>query len=128
MEWRTIPEYPKYEASSNGDIRNKRTGKIVKQFKNNKGGYLIIGIYGDGTRVTKTVHRLIASAYLPDYSNDRHVDHINRYRSDNKPSNLRMATAIQNANNRIRSVGEIEHIINLYKSGYTAEQIRESFA
>lgn len=29
-EWKTIPEYPMYEASSEGEIRNRKTGRILK--------------------------------------------------------------------------------------------------
>lgn len=29
-EWKTIPEYPMYEVSSEGEIRNRKTGRILK--------------------------------------------------------------------------------------------------
>ena len=48
-----------------------------------------------GGRNMKT-HRLIAMAFLEDYSDDLQVDHINGVHNDNRVENLRMATASQN--------------------------------
>ena len=30
MIWRTVPDYPTYEVSDQGDVRNKKTGKLLK--------------------------------------------------------------------------------------------------
>jgi len=33
-EWRTIPEFPKYEITQDGDVRNRRTGRLVNEHQN----------------------------------------------------------------------------------------------
>lgn len=47
-------------------------------------------------KVKRTVHRLIAEAFISNYSSTLHVDHINGVRTDNRLCNLRMVTQHQN--------------------------------
>jgi hypothetical protein len=75
--------------------------KVLKG-KITTGGHLQVCLYDDATDKSKykLVHRLIAQAYLPDYSEDLQVDHIDRCRTNNNISNLRMATHAENQHNR----------------------------
>jgi len=36
--WRTIPEFPKYQITPDGDIRNRRTGKLLTEVENKTTG------------------------------------------------------------------------------------------
>ncbi|MEX1476168.1 NUMOD4 domain-containing protein [Enterococcus sp. C78] len=46
--WKSIKDYCEYyEVSSHGDIRSKKTGKILKPYKNGK-GYLIVTLSKNG--------------------------------------------------------------------------------
>jgi len=36
--WRTIPEFPKYQITPDGDVRNKRTGKLLAEVENKTTG------------------------------------------------------------------------------------------
>ena len=40
-EWKDILDYENYEVSNLGNVRNKKTGRILKSY--NKGGYAVIG-------------------------------------------------------------------------------------
>lgn len=72
MEWKVIPSSNgKYEASSDGQIRNVATKKIRKPSKNSK-GYLQIS----GVGSSHLVHRLVAEAFIPNPENKPEIDHI----------------------------------------------------
>lgn len=37
-EWRTIPGFPKYQITPDGDVRNKRTGRLLAETHNQRTG------------------------------------------------------------------------------------------
>lgn len=100
-EWRPIPRFPNYEISSAGNVKNIVRNKPVLPVVNDA-GYTKLKLTND-EKVCKTVfvHRLVASAYILDYSPELTVDHINRNRSDNRVCNLRMATAKEQHTNKV---------------------------
>jgi hypothetical protein len=105
-EWRAIPSWGGYyEASDLGRIRRVRrargtkAGRILKTFVTPK-GYAIAQLTAGSIRRTVGVSRLVAEAFCPEFDPERQVDHIDGCRTDNRPSNLRMATGDQNAKNR----------------------------
>lgn len=83
-------------AYDDGSIETFRRGKTSS---NGRGfgrqrpdGYMRRWIRSGGVYI----HRVIAKAFLDDYSEDRAVDHINGDKTDNRPANLRMVTHKQN--------------------------------
>lgn len=72
--WKPIPGIEEccgsFEASSEGRVRNARTGRIHKQSDNGQ-GYLRIRI----KRRFYKVHRLVAAAFLPNPENLATVNH-----------------------------------------------------
>lgn len=118
--WKIIQDCPSFEVSDNGEVRHRKHKKIRKfSFRD---GYARVTISGRCLQV----HRVVAKAFLQDYSENQPVDHINRVRNDNRVSNLRMSTNTQNLNNKVKQVGMVEHIIELHTQGYTPDMIRAS--
>ena len=77
------------------EIRNKRTGRILKESITNN-GYYQVHLNG----MTYLKHRLIAKQFVQNPNNYPYVDHINHQRIDNHISNLRWASSSDNNKNR----------------------------
>ena len=77
------------------EIKNKRTGKILKESIKDTGYYQV---YLNGVSYLK--HRLIANQFIPNPNNYPCIDHINHQRKDNHISNLRWVSLSNNNKNR----------------------------
>jgi hypothetical protein len=101
-EYRVINENKNYEISNLGNVRTIATGLILSGHKTNK-GYCLVDLYKNNIRKNKTIHRLVAKAFIVNEHNAPNVDHINRIRSDNRIENLRWCTQSQNGMNKTKN-------------------------
>ena len=90
-KWKVIEDFPSYEVSDQGRVRNKKT-KHVRAFSNNH-GYLQVDLYPG--QKTKTVHRLVADAFLGKHPGMQ-VNHIDGNKSNNHVSNLEWCSSSEN--------------------------------
>ena len=86
-EFKKIEEFPKYEVSNLGRVRNKNTGKILKPRKSNS-GYFYVSFYKDGKEHNRFIHRLVAKTFISNPNNYPEVNHINEDKEDNCIDNL----------------------------------------
>lgn len=90
-------EYVLYENGNLLDLENCALRK--KHIQPN--GYYDYCFYMDGKRVFKSVHRLVAEAFIPNPEKKPCIDHINGDKTDNRVENLRWVTHKENINNPI---------------------------
>lgn len=103
--WKDIEGTTNYEISSNGNVRNKTTKKILKGRKS-KSGYLQVSIKFDGEEKFKNkyIHRLVAEAFIENKYNKKEVNHKDGNKLNNNLDNLEWVTSSENQKHR-HSIG-----------------------
>lgn len=81
----------KYQISNLGRVRNIRTGRILKPNKNNR-GYTQIGLPINKKPKQFLVHRLVATAFIPNPNNLPVVNHKDENPNNNRVENLEWCT------------------------------------
>lgn len=129
-EWRVIPGFEDYEASSEGRIRRShpdRYGRgegLIRRPTVSDGGYLNVTLLdASNSKRLRGVHVFVALAFHgPKPSNKHHAAHGDGNRKNNKATNLRWATAKDNYTDRALHGtllnGEMVNTVKL-----TAEQV-----
>jgi len=95
--WKSIVGFENYDVSDLGNVRNVKSGKVLKPY-NNGSNYLCVDLRGD-TRKKNRVHRLVLQAFLP-IEEDLECNHKNHITTDNRLENLEWCSHSQN--NRFR--------------------------
>lgn len=105
-EWRCIPGFEAYEASSHGRVRRSSTGYVLKA-KVAAHGYAMVGLYR-GKNVQKTVHSCVCSAFYGPRPNGLHCAHNDGNPSNNRSENLRWCTRLENeADKRLHGTNNV---------------------
>lgn len=114
-----------YEVSDEGNVRNKTTGRLLKPGRTNR-GYLFVNLCKDGISKFKTIHRLVALAFLPNPNNYQQINHKDKNRSNNNVDNLEWCTNQYNVDYSIsKPVNQYAldgRLLNTYKSTSEAER------
>ena len=132
--WKDIEGFPNYQVSNHGRVKNKKTGKILKPYKTNR-GYLTVGFWVNGKKKRLLVHRLVAAAFIPNTENLPEVNHANGCKTDNNVANLEWSTGSQNIIHAYQtgirktklSKEQVIEIRKLIKQGLTHRQIGSIF-
>ena len=100
-EYKGIQDYENYEVSNLGNVRNKKTGRILKSY--NKGGYAVISLSKTVGKMFQ-VHRLVCQAFIPNPENKPQVNHIDKNGLNNNVINLEWNSHQENCIHRSNGV------------------------
>ena len=110
--WVAINDYPNYEISTEGKVKNKSTGKILKPIKATT-GYMHIGLANEEGTKQFLLHRLMVETFMQDKKMDGLVvNHKDCDKTNNRLDNLELVTQKQNIlhskinGKQIRKIGE----------------------
>ncbi len=107
LEWRPIPNFPEYEVSNYGEVRNIAAGRgrVVNRVlspRPTKLGHLSVCLSHDKHIKTMQVHRLVALTFIgPPPVDKPDVAHGDGNSANNKRNNLRWATKSENENDKV---------------------------
>ena len=106
--WKDIKGYEGlYQVSDSGRVRSvdrvekcgtfvrKRKGIILKEIIN-RGGYCQVNLTKDGVGHTKEIHRIVATAFIPNPLGLPQVNHIDCDKTNNSIDNLEWVTVDEN--------------------------------
>lgn len=93
--WIQVRGYPLYSISNLGRLKNNKTQKILKGGLDSY-GYKQTILCNNGKRKNFTIHKLVATAFIPNTENKPQVNHINGIKTDNRAVNLEWVTNQEN--------------------------------
>ena len=100
QEWKVIQDFPNYEVSNLGQVRNIVTGRMLKPYVNLGGGkgYYKVRLTSEPYQTKQFfVHRLVAEAFIPKEKEEyTDVNHIDENKLNNAVDNLEWCTRSYN--------------------------------
>ena len=134
--WKVTTVNSDYEVSNLGRVRSNKFNKtkILKPFKlgsknfskTNKSYYISVRFLKNGSSKDYAVHRLVATAFVPNPNNYQQVNHINGVRNDNRAENLEWCNHSYNVWHSYNVLGNVSGVsIPIYQYSKNGEFIKE---
>ncbi len=97
VTWKKVNGYANYSVSTTGQVRNDKTGKVLSPALDSNGYYFVI-LCKDGKKWHGYIHKLVATAFIPNPRNLREIHHRDENKRNNHKDNLRWCTHTENMN------------------------------
>ena len=109
---KTIDSFPNYAIDQDGNVFSEYKFKTsiicdewrpVKPVLDKGTGYFLVTLVHEGVRKNQFIHRLLATAYIPNPLNKAQVNHIDGNKQNNVLNNLEWVTPKENAQHAVRT-------------------------
>lgn len=90
-----IDGFKNYLISKDGRVWSNKKNIFINSWIGSN-GYVNVTIYNNGCKKNKSLHRLIAKAFIENKENKPEVNHINGIKTDNRLENLEWCTSSEN--------------------------------
>ena len=125
-EWRDVVDYEGlYQVSNFGRVRSFQKDKMkILKSGFSAFGYLRVVLCKDFQKKNRSIHILVAKAFIPNPEGKTQVNHIDGDKKNNHVSNLEWATPAENIHHAFE-VGLRKSGCEHFRAKLTAEQVRE---
>lgn len=104
-KWIPIKGFSNYLISNLGRVKSlsksyryRKNDEIILKANTRQNGYLKVDLYANGKAYTKSIHRLVAEAFIPNPDNLPEVNHKDEDKTNNRVDNLEWCTPKYNNN------------------------------
>ena len=94
--YKILEDFPNYKIYKNGDIYSMTSSRMLTPYLAKNGYMYITLIHGEGKRRNKTLHSLLATAFLDNPNNLTQVNHIDGVKHNNDLNNLEWSSPSHN--------------------------------
>jgi hypothetical protein len=91
--FKVINTHKNYSVSTDGVIKNNKTGRILKP---SVGRYVTITLYGNAKTRNTSLHRLVAEQFIDNPEGKQYVNHLDGNKHNNHVANLEWCTPSEN--------------------------------
>lgn len=133
--WADIPGFVGYQASTHGNVRSLN-GPLATCINPQTGRHTVT-LWNSGNPSTRTIHRLVLMAHMPNADESLEVCHKNGNKTDNRLANLRWGSRSENQREKVRhgsrggpqklTQSQAQQIRQARKAGRTQQAIADEF-
>jgi len=111
IEWRVIKDFMNYMINNYGQVKNVKTGRLLKHGITND-GYHFVSLCQNGKKTYKRVNRLVAEAFIDnsDPNKKMQVDHIDHLKHNNCVWNLQWLTPLENNRKKLSCTSPYQYV------------------
>lgn len=119
-QWKEVKDYKGYYVSTLGRVYSSKTRRVIKPWIDSKGHYLLVALSINGVKKNKSVHRLVAQAFIENANNLPEVNHIDFDKKNNKLENLEWCDRRGNMHHSFKKHSPVKYSIpcTLYAKDY----------